>query len=151
MFSTRCTCIKKGAGCTRRCRCICCKNSSSHTQSVQSPSKGCRCGISNKGDPTYKACIDLPTRKSKCPCLDQQSGCTDTCQCNNCNNHYGSNSASTTYTPKGKARRRAKHDNLQCSKGVDYLSEKGFQVKEGPWTSLETVTLLVIIEIIELN
>ena len=49
------------------------------------------CGNGRKVDDTeYVACKDKDNRKSKCPCLRDNLGCTSDCRCRNCGNVYNS-------------------------------------------------------------
>ena len=106
--------------------------------------KGCTCGLTKKVDLDYVACKDS-SRKSKCPCLSKGLYCSNLCKCVCCGNR--TENSFNTSTAVGKPRKRSNPNPFKRTKGATFLAERGFDVAPGPWTSLETVTLLVIIEV----
>ena len=116
--------------------------------------KGCSCGLTKKQDLHFVACKDLK-RKSKCPCLRQGVYCSKFCKCSNCRNKNANrkscDSSTLTVVDCGSERRkRPNPDPYKRTRGATYLAERGFDLAPGPWTSLETITLLVIIEMLNM-
>ena len=64
---SRCSCVIRGASCTRKCRCRTCQNkNTSKDQKETQKSTGCRCGFNKKGN--FQSCTDIDgQRKTKCP------------------------------------------------------------------------------------
>lgn len=46
-------------------------------------------------------------------------------------------------------RKRNQGSTFQRKKGCDYLVQQGFDINSGPWTDLETIFLITILEILE--
>ena len=86
---TKCACFKLGRTCTRLYRCKNCDNSATTERKFQPKKnrKSCMCGNRRKVDDTeYVAGKDKDQRKSKCPCLRDNLGCTSDSCCRNCGN-----------------------------------------------------------------
>lgn len=112
--------------------------------------KGCSCGLTKKRDPNFVACKDS-SRKSRCSCLRQSMYCSNLCKCFSCGNRIEEQKSSdldTTFDCSSKSRRRCHPDPFKRTKGATFLAERGFDITPGPWTSLETVTLFVVIEVL---
>lgn len=146
--SSRCSCAKAGQKCSRECRCINCQNSSPVEMKTSGPLvKGCTCGLAKKRDLQFVACKDS-SRKSKCPCLRKGLYCSNFCKCVCCGNRTENKKSINSSSAVGKPRKRSNPNPFKRTKGASFLAERGFDVAPGPWTSLETVTLLVIIEVL---
>ena len=64
---SRCSCVIRGASCTRKCRCRMCQNKeTSKEDKGKQKSTGCRCGMNKKRN--FQSCTDIEgQRKTKCP------------------------------------------------------------------------------------
>lgn len=156
----KCVCFKQGQPCSRLCRCKNCHNPASNNErKFQSKKnrKSCMCGNGRKADDTdYVACKDKDERKSKCPCLRDNLGCTSDCRCRNCGNAFntgddvpGKRSAEEV-TGKTK-RRRNNPQSYKRLKGADFVSYQESEVPAETWSELENIMLLVIQEILFLT
>ena len=147
-----CSCVKAGKTCSRDCRCIGCVNSPVPEKSVpDSKTKGCTCGSTKKKSP-ITSCQDTGMlRKSKCPCLKNNTYCSYRCKCSSCGNKPDRQrqDVSEERTSTSIKRKRSQPEPYKRSKGVDYLEKEGFEIVVGPWTKLETLCLFVVVTLIE--
>ena len=62
---SRCSCVIRGASCTRKCRCRTCQNKeTSRDEKETRKSTGCRCGMNKNGN--FQSCADIEgQRKTK--------------------------------------------------------------------------------------
>ena len=150
-----CSCVKAGKACSRDCRCIGCVNYQVPVKLVpDSKTKGCTCGSTKKNSSNI-SCQDAGMlRKSKCPCLKKNTYCSYRCKCSSCGNKcVDTQGQDVGSEPNGMStsikRKRSQPEPYKRSKGVDYLAKKGFEIVEGPWTKLETLSLFVVVNLIE--
>ena len=136
--SPRCLCFTAKVSCSRVCRCKGCCNplAKSVPESASAANVECSCRKSSV------SCKD-GIRKSKCPCLRNGKRCVS-CKFKNCGN--GNVNVTSLSGPK---RRRIHEPTFKRTKGCDYLAQQGFEINCGPWTELETITLLVISDILQ--
>ncbi|EDO28899.1 predicted protein [Nematostella vectensis] len=119
---SKCSCVVEGKTCTRACRCRNCENQTVQVRTTLY-STTCTCG---KGEGKGSSCVDA-ARKSRCPCLGKNAYCSVGCG----------------------NRSRIKPEEYKRKKGAEFLAEKGFEIKSGPWTQLESVVLLLVLELLE--
>lgn len=134
----RCPCFTAKVSCSRVCRCKGCCNplAKSVPEFASAADVECSC---RKSPVSCKDGI----RKSKCPCLRNGKKCVS-CRCKNCGN--GNVNVKSLSGPK---RRRTHEPTFKRTKGCDYLAQQGFEINCGPWTELETIVLLVILDILQ--
>ena len=76
-----------------------------------------------ESDGEFISCKDKDTRKSKCPCLRDNVGCTSDCRCRNCGNIYNSpddlpgkrEADEEASAFKGKAKRRRSNPQVSLN------------------------------------
>ena len=153
-----CSCVKNEKKCSRNCRCVGCENLQVLEKSnANGNSKGCACG-SMKKDRASISCLD-GLRKSKCPCLKNNTYCSLRCRCSSCGNVSSGTASShkdvvserqadTVRTTPIK-RKRTQQETYKRCRGVEYLAENGFEISPGPWTNTETLILSSIVEMIK--
>lgn len=143
-----CPCVRKGAHCTRSCRCRnCCNIGKISTKPV-----ACRCGQTSsakkKGDVTLSSCNDSK-KKSKCPCLRNGVGCSSACRCVQCANVHGTNSRALVKSPVRKRKRT--QASFKREKGSEFIASSGVSSPSEPWTSHESVLLATVMKFIRLT
>lgn len=142
---SRCSCVIRGASCTRKCRCRTCQNKETSKDEKETPkSTGCRCGINKKGN--FQSCADIEgKRKTKCPCFRVGSGCnSNLCFCKNCKNSFSSFQAQETEVTKTATRKRKRHSSYTRIRGAEFLQANNSEASQGPWTKLEGCMLQTI-------
>ena len=85
---SRCPCVKKGQQCSKRCRCLNCKNKPPRSEQSEAQ-RACRCGEGGKTTEGLMraSCIDIPDkRRSTCPCYGSGNPCSQMCRCKGCDN-----------------------------------------------------------------
>ena len=112
--------------------------------------KGCRCGQSSKnGKP---ACTNAPDEgaakrlyKSRCICLQESNGCSQSCKCVNCANPNGKRSIGplSNVPTKRSKRQETKRPCLRPLRGVDFLEASDDFVPTGLWSTAETLCLYI--------
>ncbi|CAB4034344.1 Hypothetical predicted protein [Paramuricea clavata] len=162
---SKCSCFKLGQPCGRLCRCKDCCNPLNESERKFRPArknrKACMCGNGRKeSDGEFVSCKDKDSRKSKCPCLRDNVGCTSDCRCRHCGNIYNSpddlpgkrQPEDEPAAFKGKAkRRRSNPQSYKRIKGAVFASNQDGELSSGIWTELETIMLVVIQEILFLT
>ena len=105
---------------------------------------GCRCGV-NRKNTTFQSCVDVPQqRKSTCPCKSTKTGCNAACACKNCYNPFGCR-ASGAQQPSGvKKNMQPRKKSYKVVRTTTYLNEIGSDIPKGRWTDLETLTLILL-------
>ena len=103
---------------------------------------GCRCGVNNKTNKPSCANIE-GQRKSSCPCLGSTTGCNAACGCKNCNNPCGSRTESAEPISE-KVTRAPRKKSYKQQRTSSYLVEAGVEEPKGRWSDLETLTLIVL-------
>ena len=97
-----------------------------------------------------KSCVDVEgQRKSGCPCLKSKTGCSTACGCKNCSNPCGSREAVTEQTTKNKASRAPRKKSYQPKRTSAYLVETGVDAPMGRWSDAETLTLILLSNILK--
>ena len=135
---SRCSCVIRGASCTRKCRCRTCQNKeTSKEDKEEKRSTGCRCGINKKG--SFQSCTDIEgQRKTKCPCFRDGSACNlNLCFCKRCKNPFSQFQALETEVTKGVTRKRKRHSSYTRVRGEEFLQASDSEASQGPWTKLE--------------
>ena len=119
------------------------------------PTKGCRCGANDKEN--RASCVDGDQkRKSKCQCLRSKTGCGETCRCKNCSNPHGARQAAKSSSEKVKQKRRKRSHqqanqikpNQQHKTSIQPHETDG-EPRHGRWSDLETLTLIVLCNLLK--
>lgn len=142
---SRCSCVIRGASCTRKCRCRTCQNKETNEDKEEPPkSTGCRCGMNKKGN--FQSCVDIEgQRKTKCPCFRVGSGCTSNlCFCKKCNNPFSPSQAQEKEVAKTETRKRKRHSSYTRTRGAEFLQANDSKASQGPWTKSEGCMLQTI-------
>ncbi|CAH3165526.1 unnamed protein product [Porites lobata] len=143
---TRCTCGKNvkdpsKMACTsskRKCRCFNCKNKNNaafegerQLGETRKRKRGCTCGNTlNKEDKGRVSCRD-GKRKTKCPCVAEGLGCTESCKCYNCGNIFQIGGVSAS-PGTGRKRRRATISTYKRQRGKEFMERQKAPVTSGP-------------------
>ena len=145
----RCPCVKANATCSRACRCKNCGNKPPIKRSAEHffPAAGVFIQCSCHNSPTSSKDT---LRKSRCPCLLHGVSCSITCKCKNCGNiTEASRNEVHSDSISAKKRKRENSNVYKRSKGSSYLAKEGFDISIGPWTELETMTLIVLQDVLQ--
>ena len=117
----------------------------------------CYCGRSKKQRECAikpQSSTDVPgERRSTCPCYTSPLGppCSGLCKCMNCSNHFNKKkSTAVAVTSTRESLSKKMTTTLKRVSGANFLQANNVSVVPGKWTDLETVTLLVIIEFVQL-
>lgn len=135
---SRCSCVIRGASCTRKCRCTTCQNKETSKEDKEKKrSTGCRCGMNKKR--SFQSCTDIEgQRKTKCPCFRDGSACNlNLCFCKRCKNPFSQFQSLDTEVIKGVTRRRKRHSSYTRVRGEEFLRASDSEASQGPWTKLE--------------
>ena len=109
--------------------------------------EGCRCGV-NKDKESCTNILGL--RKTKCRCFKIKSGCNAACGCKNCANPYGSRSDQATHQiPSDRESRKERKKSYKQGRTTTYLMETGADPPKGRWSDLETLTLIVMSNLLQ--
>lgn len=141
----RCSCVIRGASCTRKCRCRMCQNKeTSKEDKGKQKSTGCRCGMNKKRN--FQSCTDIEgQRKTKCPCFRDGSACnSNLCFCKGCKNPFSQFQALETEVTKSATRKRKRHSSYTRMRGEQFLQANDSEASQGPWTKLEGCMLQTI-------
>ena len=102
----------------------------------------CKCGVDKvKSDKEYVACID-GKRKTKCPCVRNETQCGSRCLCKNCGNCDKISVNLQSSTPRSLKRKRDNPSPFKKQCSAEFLASKGIHPSSGPWTTHETCLLL---------
>lgn len=106
----------------------------------------CRCGQgAKKKKKTFLSCHEF---KSGCPCFQKACGCSDSCNCLNCNNPFGKRSPLTNTPEATGTRKRRKHEmSTKNSSGKVYWDKTGGNPGINHWTLFEELILLHILNL----
>jgi hypothetical protein len=109
-----------------------------------------------KKDRSSISCQD-GLRKSKCPCLKNNTYCSPQCRCSLCGNISPDTASShkdavsvlaDTVQSTPIKRKRTQQETYKRCKGVEYLANNGFDISPGPWTDMETLILSLVLELL---
>ena len=142
---SRCSCVIRGASCTRKCRCRTCQNkNTSKDQKETQKSTGCRCGLNKKGN--FQSCADIDgQRKTKCPLLRVGSGCnSNLCFWKKSKNPFSPFQALETEETKSATRKRKRYSSCTRIRGEEFLQASDSEAAQRPWTKLEGCMLQII-------
>lgn len=142
---SRCSCVIRGASCTRKCRCRTCQNKETSKEDKEKQrSTVCPCGMNKNG--SFQSCTDIERqRKTKCPCFDDGSACnSNLCFFKRCKNQFSQFQALETEVTEGATRKRKRHSSYTKERGDKFLQAGDTQVSQGPWTKLEGCMLQTI-------
>jgi hypothetical protein len=113
---------------------------------TQETVKPCACGRGEKRKADTPSCIAGEGYKSRCPCLAAGAPCLpDKCKCKKCENPFGHLKVKDIQLPPFKRVRKLQHSSKRL-KSVDYMNEKDHALKQGSWTTEETVLLVQILK-----
>ena len=140
---TRCPCIGKGVSCSRDCRCKRCQNKQAYQKPKEAGfSLSCKCKVDKvKSNEEYVACSD-GKRKTKCPCVRNETQCGSRCLCKNCGNCGTSSLNLQSLTPRSRKRKRDNPSPFKKQCSAEFLASNGIHPSSGPWTTHETCLLL---------
>ena len=130
----RCPCVRQRRQCTKRCRCLNCRNNARNNNGTPN---GCRCGEGERN--IRSACTDvLDQRRSKCPCYTSGSSCSaERCKCKGCGNSFGKRTAGK----KDVKKKSSSPPPLKRKRTMDFLKESNSFISLGSWTNIETCLL----------
>ena len=141
---SRCSCVIRGASCTRKCRCRTCQNKETSKEDKEKQrSTGCPCGMNKKAFNRVE--ILNGKRKTKRPCFRDGSACnSNLCFCKRCKNPFSQFQALETEVTEGATRKRKRHSSYTKVRGEEFLQASDTQVSQGPWKKLEGCMLQTI-------
>ena len=88
------------------------------------------------------ACSD-GKRKTKCPCVRNETQCGSHCFCKNCGNcDKSSLNLPSSDSPRSLKRKRDNPSPFKKQCSAEFLASKGIHPSSGPWTTHETCLLL---------
>ena len=96
----------------------------------------CRCGIN--GDKL--SCSDTTTYHTRCKCFKKGIGCSQLCKYKNCSNTFGRRSL------LGKRNRVMHTQQYTLPSSKAFAEDRSEKIKHGPWTLLENVILVHVLE-----
>lgn len=151
--TSRCACYKSARSCSRKCRCSVWKNEHNSTApekkfhyETQLPVRGCSCGKPNS---VKLSCKDSE-RKSKCPCVIRESGCTDICRYN-CGNVIQTGGIISQLSTTTTRTNRETVSLYKRKKSEQFIKDEGADIKTGPWKEMETLCLVVCKQLLHTN
>ena len=82
--------------------------------------------------------------------MRHSGSCSITCKCKNCGNiTEASRNEVQSDAISEKKRKRENSNAYKRTKGSSYLGKDGFDISIGPWNELETMTLIVIQDVLQ--